>query len=162
MNAENKIKKALFWIVEIIEKHDIPFQIVGGLTVKAYGSPRPLVDIDIEIPEESFSKIQNEVSAYITYGPAQLKEERWDLFLMTLNYEGQEIDISGAYTTKIYDITKKNWVALNPELSKVVPLNLYGKILPIISKEQLIAYKKILLREVDILDLQYLEKNIQK
>ena len=28
-----------------------------------------------------------------------------------------------------------------------------------ISKEQLIAYKKILLREVDVLDLQYLEKN---
>lgn len=159
MNAENKIKKALFWITDILEKHNIPFQIVGGLAVKAYGSPRPLVDIDIEIPEESFSKIQNEVSAYIIYGPAQLKEERWDLFLMTLNYEGQEVDISGAYTTKVYDILGKIWVTLNPDFSKIANLNLYGKILPIISKEQLIAYKKILLREVDVLDLQYLEKN---
>lgn len=151
-------KEALIWITSIIQKYNIPFQICGGLAVRAYGSTRPLADIDIEIPEDSFIKIQDEVSSYITYGPAQYKSERWDLYLMTLNYYGQEIDLSGAYTTKIFCMTDKVWKRLGVDLFNANYLNLYGISLPVISRDALIAYKKILVRPVDLLDLEFLEQ----
>jgi hypothetical protein len=151
-------KEALIWITNILNSHQIPFQIVGGLAVMAYGSSRELYDIDIEMPDECIEKIHPEVLPYITFGPDQLKGERWDLFLMTLNYKGQEIDLSGAYTTKIYSIKDKIWITLDADLSKVNYLNVYDVNLPVINRAALIAYKKILSRPVDLLDIEFLEK----
>ncbi len=154
----SNVKEALIWITNIIKKHDIPFQIAGGLAVQAYGSVRKLIDIDIDIPEEAFEKIKNEVSSFIVFGPNQFKDQNWDLFLMTLDYQGQEIDLSGAYNTKIYDKTKQYWVKITTDFSRAQYKNIYGVSLPVIAREELIAYKKILGRPVDLLDVEYLEQ----
>ena len=156
----NNTKDALIWITNIIIKHGIPFQITGGLACIAYGSSRQLADIDIDIPEEHFEKIKNDVSPFITYGPDHYKSESWDLFLMTLNYHGQEIDLSGAYTTRIYNKRDKNWVKIMTDFSKVSHVDIYGLSLPIIGRQELIAYKKILARPVDLLDVTYLEQDL--
>jgi len=150
-------KEALIWITNILKKHNIPFQITGGLAVLAYGSTRQLADIDIDIPEESFVKIRNEVSSYISFGPDQYKSECWDLFLMTLNYHGQEIDLSGAYSTKIYNKRDNIWVKIITDFLNVNYVNIYGIKLPVIGRHELMAYKKILARPVDLLDVEYLE-----
>src|SRR5690348_12670369 len=47
-------KSALHWIVNILKKLNINFQIAGGLAANIYGADRPLHDIDIDIPEEYF------------------------------------------------------------------------------------------------------------
>ena len=99
---EEKTKNALIWITDILNKYQIPFQISGGFAAKIHGSPRPLNDIDIDIPKDSFGKIMTDVKKYITYGPRHHKDKKWDLYLMTLNYHGQEIDI-GSADIKIYD-----------------------------------------------------------
>lgn len=83
-------KKAFRWIINILKKHQVPFQITGGLAAQAYGSKRPLNDIDIDIPEDRFNEIVPNVKDYITYGPAHFIDERWDLFLLTLNYQRSE------------------------------------------------------------------------
>lgn len=44
-------KDALVGIVSLLRKQEIPFVITGGLAAPVYGSKRPLVDIDIDIPE---------------------------------------------------------------------------------------------------------------
>lgn len=114
----NPTQEALVWITQILRKHHIPFQIAGGLAARAYGATRTLVDIDIDIPEDDFVKIKNEVAAYIQYGPCQYQDEHWDLWLMTIRYHGQDIDLSGAYRTKVYDKVKKTWVALHTDYSQ--------------------------------------------
>lgn len=154
----NNVREALSWIIDIIQKHNIPFQIAGGLAAKAYGSTRKLWDIDIDISETDFCKIKNDVKPSITFGPSQFKNKSWDLFLMTLNYQGQEIDISGAYYTKIYNSKNNSWERIATDFSKVNNIEIYGLILPIIACEELIAYKKILSRPVDLLDVEYLER----
>jgi len=154
----NTTKEALIWITEIITKLGIPFQIAGGLAAKAYGSTRELADIDIDIPEEDFERIKKEVKSFITFGPANDKSESWDLMLMTLNYNGQIIDLSGAYNTKIYNKKDGTWVKLNTDFSKVNYLDIYGVRIPVIGCKELIAYKKILARPVDLIDVEYLEK----
>ena len=137
----NNTKEALIWITNILQRYSIPFQIAGGLAVRAYGSTRELMDIDIDISENDFEKIINEVKPFIIFGPAQFKDDKWDLFLLTLNYMGQEIDLSGAYTTKIYNNNTHVWEKITTNLAKVNYINIEGLILPVIPRAELILYK---------------------
>lgn len=81
-----------------------------------------------------------------------------DLLLMTLNYQEQVIDLSGAYRTKIFNEKTGLWQLLSEDLSKVHPQNIFGLQLPVIPLDVLITYKKALSREVDIIDVQEIEK----
>src|SRR5579872_2437385 len=102
-------KASLKWITDILKKLGIPFQISGGLAARAYGATRDLIDIDIDIPEDKFGVVQAKVSEFIIFGPSRLKTANWDLLLITLNHHGQEIDLSGTDTTKIFNKTTGKW-----------------------------------------------------
>lgn len=137
-------KKALVWIVGILKKHSIPFQISGGLAARAYGSKRSLNDIDIDIPEEKFKDILADVKDYIISGPSWYKDNVWDIYLMTLNHNGQEIDISGAYKIKICDERTGKWYPIPADFSTAQNKTLFDIDVPVISKKDLIYYKSIL------------------
>ena len=153
MNNLEHTKTTLLWITDILKKHQIPFQISGGLAARAYGATRPIADIDIDIPNDKFEIVKNEVSSFITYGPAHFKSDKWDLLLMTLNYNGQEIDLSGIYQTKIFNEETDSWIELADDLSSAVICDVLGLQLPVIPKHSLISYKKILVRQEDIIDI---------
>jgi len=150
-------EKALRWIVELFRKHDIPFQIAGGFAARMYGSQRELADIDIGIPGDRFEDLFPEVKKYITFGPAQYIDEEWNLKLMTLVYEGQEIDIADEDTIRFFDKTNHAWVIGRCDFSKYETKNIYGISIPVIPKESLIAHKKKIGREVDIEDARVLD-----
>jgi hypothetical protein len=149
---------AFKWIVEILEKHKVQFRISGGLAARAYGSERPLADIDIDIPDDKFQDIIEDVRGYIIEGPERFIDENWDIYLMTLNFEGQEIDICSA-TAKIRNHATGEWEVDTVNLSKFDLMEIYGLNVPVIPKKDLIDYKKKLGREVDIEDVVFLEGN---
>jgi len=147
------VQEAFSWIVGILEKHCIPFQIAGGLAAIHYGATRDLYDIDIDIPEDLFETIIPDVSSYIVFGPSHFKDTVWDIYLLTLCYNGQLIDIGGAHQAKVFNSKNGLWESLNVDFSHTEKSNIYGKIVPVISKDELIKYKSILNRTVDQLDL---------
>src|SRR5476649_2423021 len=100
---------ALMWILEILAKYQIPYQISGGLAARMYGSTRQLYDIDIDIPEERFAAVKRDVETYISYGPDWFKNECLELMLMTLNYNGQKIDLRGATKARIFNRAVGLW-----------------------------------------------------
>lgn len=156
----NNAKAALIWITDILKKHQIPFQISGGLAAIAYGATRPLEDIDIDIPDNKFELILNDVKPYIIFGPEHIKGDKWDLLLMTLKYHGQDIDLSGADSTHVFSEQSKEWVKLNEDLPNAPLKNVLGISLPVIPLDSLIHYKKMLSREVDLIDIQQIgDKN---
>lgn len=138
----NKIGNALVWITNILNSKKIPFQISGGLAAKIYGSPRPLNDIDIDIFEKNFIDIYKDVKPYIVYEPNRYKDEKWDCYLMTLNYFGQEIDICGADNAKITAKDNKTWISLSSDLKNVNYQEYLGIMVPVIPKQELIDYKR--------------------
>ncbi len=155
MNAskERDTKRALEWIVGILKNHQVPFQISGGCAAKIYGSPRKLNDVDIDIPENSFEKILADVKPYIVFGPSQYKDKKWDLYLMTINYLGQEIDIGGQ-NAKISTKDQGRWIDFHADFSKAVKKEFLGLEIPVIPKDDLIAYKQLLVGDSSIGDCQ--------
>ncbi len=154
---EKNTEEAFKWIVGLLKKHSIPFQVSGGFAARLYGSTRELNDIDIGVPDSGLAVLYPDVKQYSTFGPAHYLDEDWDVQLMTLNYKGQEIDIAGRDTIQFFDRTKNTWFPAYREPSKGKIMEVYGLSVPVVPKEVLITYKKKLMREADILDIKALE-----
>lgn len=74
-----------------------------------------------------------------------------------LNYEGQEIDIAGCDSMKIFNQISKEWELLKIDLKKSVHKEIFGIPVEVSSKEKLISYKAKLARPVDIEDINKLK-----
>ena len=159
-----KAKNALKWIVGILNLRNIPYQISGGFSAKLYGSPRPLNDIDIDVPNNRILEISDAVKEYVIYGPAHYQNGKWDLTLMTLNYHGQEIDIGGGDDPKVSNQERTKWILIPTDFSHFVPMTVDGLDIKVIPPEELIAYKKHLDGDHQKLDIraakQYIESHI--
>ncbi|MFZ5982677.1 MAG: hypothetical protein ACOYS2_03870, partial [Patescibacteria group bacterium] len=95
---EQKTLKALKWIVGILNDNKIPYRIGGGLAVNLYGSDRSVSDIDISISGKYFEKIVPLVKDFIIAGPKHYLNEKWDCITLSLNYFGQDIDLTDVET----------------------------------------------------------------
>ena len=142
------IEKVLEWIVEIISINDIDYQITGGLAANLYGSGREVYDIDIEVSDLDVWRLGFLCEDYIVYGPSRYVDEHFDLLLMTLDYGGQLIDVCGIDSMYI-----RGWLQLI-DFNTSVEIN--G--MKVVLLADLIAYKKLLNREVDLIDIELLNK----
>ncbi|MFA6027367.1 MAG: hypothetical protein WC752_00360 [Patescibacteria group bacterium] len=158
MNSQ--LEPALKWIVDILRKHKVPFQIAGGFAVHLYGGTRPINDIDIDIPDKKFPNIIPDIKKYIKFGPAQYKDEVWDLNLITLDYHGQEIDICGAHGAKIYNRTTKKLQPYPCQFETASLISAYGITVPVMDAHDLLAYKRLRNNENQQEDIVAMEKYI--
>ena len=150
---------AFRWITKILQEHKIPFQIGGGFAAKMYGATRELADIDIDIPEDRFSELLPEVKKYIKFGPEQYRDDNWDLLLLMLSYEGQDIDISGAYEARVFDQNQHQWINSKDDFSTAARMTVYGVEVLIMNKDTLIEHKSRLGRDVDKIDIAQMTSN---
>lgn len=155
----DKVADGLRWISEILNKHKIPWQVTGGLAAHVYGATRPINDIDIDIPEDRFAEILDEVKLYITEEPCRIDNPVWDVYAMTLEYQGQEIDIGGAYETQVKDLKTGLWHKVKVDLNNVEQKTLFSIEVPVVNKEDLITYKQWLAvpgnhQEQDVKEMQ--------
>lgn len=153
--------RALHWIVSILNKHNIDYIISGGFSAKLYGSKRELHDIDINIFENKFDELLPEISQYIIYGPSRYQDGKWNMNLITLNYENQEIyigDLSDAY---ISNKERTQWIKLTNNLA---PLHMVidGMTVNIINPNDLISYKEQLDGDHQIEDIEAVKNYIRQ
>lgn len=158
---ENALKP-LKWIVGLLRDHEIPFQVTGGLAAKLYGGTRPVGDIDLDIPEDRFDEILEEVRPYITFGPALHTDENWKVFLLTLNYEGQDIDLGGAYKTQIFDPAQGRWIDSPANFETIQMVTVLDLDIPVVNAMDLIHYKEKLNRPMDVLDIEFVRTWVSK
>lgn len=148
--------KSFHWIVSLLGRHQVPFVITGGLAAKIYGSPRALNDIDLDIPSAAFDLIAPEVASFATYGPARYTGTKWDLPLITLDHEGQEVDIGAADDTRIHDGAQ--WVEIPSGLDDAWQMELFGLTVPVIAPQKLIAYKSMLDGDHQLVDIRAVQE----
>lgn len=157
---DKKIAKALSWIIKILEKHNIQYQITGWFATNIYWSSRKTYDIDIDIKEDDFDKILVDVNKHIIYWPNVYVDDKWSLKLMSIEYKWQLIDIGWAYETKIYNNKNSQRENLTVDLSKSQTIEYYWMKICVISPTELMKYKSKLNRKVDLLDIEFLESYI--
>lgn len=157
-NDPQKIGQALSWIVSLLNRYSIPYQICGGLAAKAYGASRPLVDIDIyAVLQDSphFQQFMDEVQPSITRAFGPHLSASWDILYMALNYQGMYIEIAESTTNpRFYNHRDGRWEEQRIDFAASTLIDLYGVEAAIMPKDELIAYKSMLVREVDHLDIK--------
>ncbi|EOX3946339.1 MULTISPECIES: DUF2007 domain-containing protein [Vibrio] len=151
-----KVKVALNWLKGLLESENIEYQIVGGLAATIHGGNREVADIDLYIENSDANKILALVSQYISKPLNHYSECGWDLEYFQLIYRDQKIEIGLAQHTKIQSSVDGSWHQLEIDFSKSVTKAYQGIELQVIPVHTLVEYKRILGREVDLIDVQQL------
>ncbi|EGQ8294109.1 MazG-related protein [Vibrio parahaemolyticus] len=151
-----KVKLALNWLKDLLESESIQYQVVGGLAATIHGGSREIADIDLYIHNADANRILARVAPYISKPLTHYSEYGWDLEYFQLVYQNQKIEIGLAQSTKIQSSLDGSWHQLEIDFSKSVVKSYQGIELQVIPVHQLIEYKQILGREVDLIDIQQL------
>src|SRR5260221_2574022 len=96
-NDPQKIGQALRWIVSLLHRYGIAYQICGGTAAKAYGAIRPLVDIDMYASlQESpyFQAFLDEIQPYLIGALTPYLRASWDMLYLAVTYRGMRIVIA--------------------------------------------------------------------
>ena len=154
-NDPQKIGHALAWIVGLLKRHNLPYQIVGGLAAKAYGARRPLVDIDIYAPLENARAALDELRPYVIRELLPHHSASWDLIYMALDYHDMPIEIGDSSANpRFYNRRDQRWEDQPIHYADSHIMTLYGVEVAVMPKDELLAYKAMLDRDVDHLDIQ--------
>ena len=161
---EPKVKNALYWIVGILNKHSVLYRIGGGFAAHFYGSNRPINDIDISLSGEYFPVIIKEVSEYITAGPKHYINEKWDCDTLSINYEGQRIDMTDINTLRMSNKEKTEWYQTKDKYRNFpnIITNIEGIEVSLMDPRDLVAYKKHLDGDHQLVDIEAVEKYIKE
>src|SRR5258708_4045809 len=157
-NEPQKIGKALSWIVSLLNRYGIPYQVCGGTAAKAYGATRPLVDIDLYASLQDSPHCQtfmDEIQPHIIREWTPYLSASWDLLYLALNYQGMQIEIAESTTNpRFYNHRDGRWEDQHIDFAVSTRISLYGVEVAIMPKDELLAYKAMLDREVDHLDIE--------
>ncbi len=159
---ENKTIEALKWIVDILNKLKVPYRIGGGFAAYVYGSTRPINDIDISLPGKFFDAIVSETKNHIAAGPKHYANEKWDCNTLSLNYSGQDIDLTDVDTLRMSNKTKTEWVSPKEKYYVHDPVikTISGIDVALFDPRDLIAYKKELDGAHQTIDIGAVQKYI--
>ena len=144
---------ALAWIVDLLQRHHLPFRAVGGLAARAYGATRELVDLDFYAPMDQLGPLLGEIAPHVTCGPAHGEDEHWDMTFAKLTFAGQQIEIGDSVAAFFRNRKSGEWIQQTIAYERSVRCEILGVAVPVIPKAELVAYNRLLDREVDRLDL---------
>ena len=137
----SKIKLALDWIIPLLKSKEIPFHITGGFAAHLYGASRAVNDIDIDLPTSCLDSLLPELNPNYDTPVQRYRDTTWDLYLCTLNYHGQLIDLTGDSEPYIRNKSTGNWDAMDMNFDQVVWTEGFGHMLPLQNPNDLISYK---------------------
>lgn len=153
--AESPVARAAFeWITGILDTGGFPYVVVGGLAARVYGSPRPLADIDLDVPGAALAFVAERAPGLVTFGPARLRDSEFDIDLLSVQWGEQVIDLTGAENIRLFDRGRGEWCVVPTDLRAVESHFVLGRVAPVMERSRLIAYKQIIGRPVDRLDIE--------
>lgn len=152
----SKHSVTLRWIVELLNQRRIPCAFCGGLAAAGYGSKRPLNDIDLFVPNNRFVEVVELGNQYISKAAQRYCEssEGWDVEYVQFKHCDVKVEVANDRDAFIYDMAEKSWVRLNIDYSNCQYQSVLGIYIPLMHRDELIAYKNKLARPVDCQDVE--------
>lgn len=142
----------------------VEYQLSGGAAARFYGSPRPVNDLDFELEDKDLRRATDLLvakGARLVQEVGPYEDSSWQVNLSILEWDGQTIELVGCKEARIWDQAGSEWrnFANNPR--KAQWRRFGGSLIRIISLHDLISYKSILRRPVDLEDLEELTGRAQ-
>ncbi|MCL2037835.1 hypothetical protein FWG95_02425 [Candidatus Saccharibacteria bacterium] len=161
---EKKTEIALKWIATVLNQNKIPYAIGGGTATYLYGSGRKVNDIDISVSAKDFPAIIPLVQNYIVAGPKHYKNEKWDCTTLSLNYEGQAIDLTDRDTLLMSKKDGTGWLKNKEIYSKYpnVVKDFKGLEVSLMDPRVLIEYKQELSGAHQEADVEFLKNYLSR
>lgn len=155
---KNLQRSALAWVVDKVDRHDLPYMVVGGLAATAHGGSRPLHDIDLYAPfaHSNWSNFLTSISKYVVWGPQSVVDGQWDLTYLKIDYHGQRIEIGDCDDVLLKNGETGAWIRQRIDIEHSVSRSVLGRDVNVMPLQQLIEYKRVLGRDVDQQDIQEL------
>ena len=153
-DSTHRLAGALRWIADLLQRTGIPFQVVGGVAVVAYGAPpRSVADIDLYIPADGLPRLIRRARAQVVRQPWRHRDEWWDRILCVLEHEGQRIEVGVADAARLRDLTSGEWTNATIDFDASVLRTVWGVEVPVMPLAQIVEYKQQLGLEIDARDL---------
>jgi len=144
--------KVLAFVVGKLQSNNIRYQLSGGIAGNIHGSSWPPHDIDLEVGVADFACVAELFADVLKVPPHHLVDDEFDLLLMTLTIDEIEVDIN--QVEDAFAITKAGeHVPLSTDLRKAERHQFEGLDVMVQALEDLLAYKRLLGREADVVDL---------
>ncbi|HEX2171837.1 MAG TPA: hypothetical protein VHL09_05280 [Dehalococcoidia bacterium] len=140
-------------LARLLVGHDIRFQVTGGLAAIAHGARRPLYDIDLDVGRRDLPAVRRLIEPYLVDDIYRLQDDNFDITLLTAVIDGVTVDVSQAEDA-YYLSPDGRRVRLDADLDRAVPRAIAGLTLPVIARDDLIAYKSIIARPTDLIDIE--------
>lgn len=151
------------WIADLFGQKGIPYMVVGGLAARAHGGARPLADIDLYVPTRALDTVAGLAHGHLVRPPGHHVGDQWDIVFMQLEYAGQKIELGGADHVRIASGATGGWTTQHIDLGAAVWMETgLGVAMPVMPRNDLMAYKRLLVRAVDLEDIAELERSNAK
>ena len=155
-NETCAIEEALSWILGILDEQRVAYQLVGGTAAHIYGGTRPIVDIDMYIPKDKAAALALRLKEFISKPLKRYVEDLWDIEYFQIKYKNQKIEFGLSPGAKIFDRKSKRWIEQTIHFEESVSKVYRGIHVQLMPIADLIAYKTILDRDVDRIDVSEL------
>jgi hypothetical protein len=157
-SADGNLSAALNWVTAMLRELDVPYQVVGGLAAAAHGATRPLVDIDLYVPDKHLKAISRAAGPRLVRQPQHHRDEHWDLIFMKLHYRQWPIEVAGADSAMVFDRRSMEWTPADIDFAASETIEIEGIPLQVMTRSRLIDYKTGLGREIDDRDVAELSR----
>lgn len=159
-----KAREALAFITPILEKYHFRWAITGGFAAYAYGVPRELSDIDIDIEiskdDPKFKQFVEELAPYTTQSLEHFVDQNYDNYNFEITYGEQVIDICPMTEMKIFNKEIGGYERFYRDgYPATEQVDFEGIKLPLLAKELVIKNKEMLVwqRDTDRRDIEGLK-----
>jgi hypothetical protein len=115
-----------------------------------------LIDIDFSMSYKDMKKLAKLTKNHVVEKPWKgiSSSKLWRGGYMELNYRGIAIEIGETKKTKFIDTKSNKWETFPDGLNESVNKKVFGLIIPVMPKNNLINYKRKLGRKIDIKDIK--------
>lgn len=158
LSQERNTAGAFAWITALLDDGGFGWVVVGGLAARTYGSARPLADIDIDVPRAALIFVAERAREFITFGPQRYQDSDFDIELLSLRWGEQDIDLTAAEDIRLFERGAGVWREVPTDMKAFETYPIFGRSAPVMSRELLVQYKRMIDRPVDRVDIEAIER----
>jgi hypothetical protein len=147
-------RRALRMLLPVLQAQNVRYQITGGLAGNLYGSTWPLHDIDLDVVGADIPRLLSALTAIgaeLTRPLSRLVDDEFDLELATVALAGVDVDISQVEDAYVFH--RGTRAPLITDLDRATTRTIEDLTVYVQPLDDLIAYKELLGRHHDLIDL---------